>query len=743
MRGRACSAIAANAIVVLAVVSAVIATPAGAARAGTAVAGTAVAGTAPAASPDWTIQNSPDVTIPGGQIDSMSCVSATSCMAVGSFLNRNGITDTLAEAWNGTSWRKQTTPNPAADTVPAAAPALTGVSCPVAGFCEAVGAYTNGLTGAILAQSWNGTAWTSQSVPSPSGSTSVVLRTVSCTSPTFCEAVGFSDSNSGTTPLAETWNGTAWSVQSVPVPAGEIIAILGGVSCVSATFCEAIGGSPTFAEMWDGTSWTPQAMPGGGGSVSCVSASFCVAVGGGGATGSAIWNGSSWTAQPIPAPAGATSASIRAVSCSSAQACEAVGSYSTSVSTTAGPSLAEMWNGTSWTVQSTPNPAGAAETTLTAVSCAATATCEAGGDFGHTTQNPALEAVAEGWNGSSWTLQAAVTPHGAVPNALNSVSCVSASFCEAVGTATDSSANTISLAEAWNGTSWKIQPTPEPAQSSGGVKALMNGVSCVTANFCEAVGFSAAAQAAATWVWNGTLWTTQPVPASSGLKSVSCTSAAFCMAVAIDGGTDSWNGSTWSQSAAIPSLTFVTSVSCVSASFCEAIGTGSSAAQEAAVWNGTAWSLQATPLPADGNDIGLRAVSCVAADSCTAVGFYTQNNTFAQLTLAEHWDGSAWVVQSTPNPPGSIGNGLFGVWCTSASFCASVGEQQDPSTLADLTLVQVWNGASWTTRSSANRTRNDLDVLNSVWCGGGNRCTAAGIGADRGSVNATLVETGG
>jgi hypothetical protein len=34
-------------------------------------------------------------------------------------------------------------------------------------------------------------------------------------------------------------------------------------------------------------------------------------------------------------------------------------------------------------------------------------------------------------------------------------------------------------------------------------------------------------------------------------------------------------------------------------------------------------------------------------------------------------------------------------------------------------------------------------VLNSVWCGVTAGCTAAGTGADRGEVNATLVETNG
>ena len=720
---------AANAMAVLAIASSAAAIP---------------AGTALAASPDWTVQHSPNVTLPGGQIRSMSCPSARSCFGVGSFINASGITDTLAEAWNGKSWRRQATPNPASDTVPAVSPALAGVSCPVAGFCEAVGAYSTPGTNAsvILAESWNGTSWTIQPVPYPSGSSSAVLSSVSCPSATFCEATGFAFNSFGAqTALAETWNGTAWSVQSVPVPAGDTFTSLSSVSCASATFCEAMGGSPgnpAFTDMWNGTSWTLQATSGGGGLVSCVSSSFCMAVNGTGATGSAIWNGSSWTAQPIEGPSGAVYTTLDALSCSSAQACEAVGYSSDNESTAAGPSLAEAWNGTSWTVQPTPNPAGSTFTNLSTVSCVSAASCEAGGYFEVASQNQ--EAVAEGWNGDSWALQAAATPPGATSNAFTSVSCTSTAFCEAVGTASDASSNVISLAEGWNGTSWKIQPTPEPAQPSSGVRAIMDGVSCVSATFCEAVGFSAAGPGAAAWEWDGASWTAQPV-SGNGLNSVSCVSAAFCLAVTANGDTDSWNGSAWSPSAAIPGFT-ASSVTCLSAGFCEATGSDSTGTQDAAAWNGTAWSLQATPLPADGSSIDLTAVSCLAADACTAVGSYFSNTTFGVLTLAEHWNGTAWAVQSTPNPKGSYANELLGIWCTSANFCASVGDQQNSSSLATLTLVQVWNGTSWTTRSSANRTREDLDVLNSVWCGGGNSCTAVGIGADRGEVNATLVETG-
>ena len=723
MRGRICLAVAALVSAASVLPSGLVLAPADAASAST----------------TWGIQHSPNVTLPGGQIRSVSCPSATSCTAVGSYLTTSGITDTLSETWDGTSWQKQATPNPAGDTTPAVSPALLGVSCPVAGFCEAVGSYSDGPTGIMLAEAWDGTSWTIQSVPSPAGSTSAGLSGVSCTSATFCEAVGSFNAGAGEVPLAETWNGTSWQVQSVPGPAGEGISTLRTVSCVSAAFCEAVGGSPAFAEMWNGTAWSTQAMPGSVGSVSCVSANFCAAVGSAGASGGAVWDGTSWTAQSVPAPSGSTFANLEALSCSSAQACEAVGSSTTGAGTYL--SLGEAWDGTSWTAQSTPDPAGAGFTSLDAVSCAGPGSCEAGGDFAQSAQAPALQALAEAWNSSSWTLQQAAAPQGATSNAFNGVSCVSAVLCEAVGTADDALGNLTSLAETWNGTSWKIQATPDPAQASGGVRAEMFGVSCVSADFCEAVGYSATAPGAGAWAWNGTSWTAQAAPGSSYLQSVSCTSVDFCLAAGGNGDVDIWNGSAWSQTTAIPGFSSANSVSCASASSCEAVGNGPSGTQDAAAWDGSAWSVQTTPLPKDGNDIILNAVSCVRANSCKAVGSYFTTTTFEQLTLAERWNGSTWAVQSTPNPAGSTDNNLLGVWCTAASSCAAVGEQT-PSTIS-LTLTQAWNGTSWVTQSSANRSKNDVNVLNSVWCGVKPGCTAVGIGADLGEVSATLVETAG
>ena len=79
------------------------------------------------------------------------------------------------------------------------------------------------------------------------------------------------------------------------------------------------------------------------------------------------WDGTTWTIHATPKPTGARLSLLNGVSCSSVTACTAVGSYVTS--SNAGATLAEVWDGTTWTIRTTPNPAGATDSRLSGVSC--------------------------------------------------------------------------------------------------------------------------------------------------------------------------------------------------------------------------------------------------------------------------------------------------------------------------------------------------------------------------------------
>jgi hypothetical protein len=189
---------------------------------------------------------------------------------------------------------------------------------------------------------WNGTAWSIRMPAAGQGDNSG-LAGVSCTSASNCIAVGFGGNTSGG-PLAERWNGTTWSTQPVPLPAGALGGGLEGVSCASASACTAAGlwqdspfGELPLAERWDGTSWSLQKPPAPAGGqavllagVSCPSATSCTAVGSYQASGVALtlaeaWDGSSWSIQPTANPAGADESNLSGVACRSAGACTAVG----------------------------------------------------------------------------------------------------------------------------------------------------------------------------------------------------------------------------------------------------------------------------------------------------------------------------------------------------------------------------------------------------------------------------------
>src|ERR1700678_4480626 len=349
------------------------------------LAGASAVGAQAATDPSWTVANSANVTLTGGSIESVSCSAASACTAVGSDHNTSGVDVTLAERWNGTAWQREATPNPAGDTTSSVAPTLTGVSCPTAAFCVAVGSYQSGFNQTGMADSWNGQSWTAQSFPVPVDSDGWQLFGVSCTSARFCEAAGgYYDENTGVDDsFAASWNGTSWSLQTTvnPDPDNFQFEQFNAVSCSSPTFCVAWASGtagnpgPTMAEEWNGSSWQTQSLPSSDSdatvnSVSCTSAKFCEAVGPGSAYG---WDGSAWTTQTVPESA--TSGTLLSVSCTSRSYCETVGEYNDSPDYVP---VAAQWNGSAWISQAVPNPAKSTVAELNAVSCVSASSCEAG-----------------------------------------------------------------------------------------------------------------------------------------------------------------------------------------------------------------------------------------------------------------------------------------------------------------------------------------------------------------------------
>jgi putative hemolysin len=141
-------------------------------------------------------------------------------------------------------------------------------------------------------------------------------------------------------------------------------------------------------------------------------------------------------------------------------------------------SFAEYWNGSKWTVQSTPNASGT-DTYLDGVSSPASGTCTA---VGYTAAN---DTLVENLKAGTWTVTAGPSPGKG--GSLAGVWCAATTACSAVGQYTTSGGNGRTLAERWNGQAWAVQPA---AVSSAGAYQVneLTGVACVAASWCMASG---------------------------------------------------------------------------------------------------------------------------------------------------------------------------------------------------------------------------------------------------------------
>jgi hypothetical protein len=242
----------------------------------------------------------------------------------------------LAERWTGTSWQVQQVPGPRST--------LSGVACPAATLCIAVGDHRTGsLSYTTLAEAWNGTSWAVLPTPPP-GKSEASLDDVSCPAPSDCVAIGERGNRpTQSVPFIERWNGTAWAIQATPQLPSSSSPILDSVSCAAASSCTAIGSILTgtlqkpLAEHWNGTSWVLQHITGAADrmldAVSCPSAISCTATGYELNSANALvplavhWNGTAWAVQHPPAPPRTTESLFSDVSCPAVTACEAVGFF--------------------------------------------------------------------------------------------------------------------------------------------------------------------------------------------------------------------------------------------------------------------------------------------------------------------------------------------------------------------------------------------------------------------------------
>jgi hypothetical protein len=398
----------------------------------------------------------------------VSCPSATVCVAVGNYEAKpSGESQGLLVTRSGSSWKAAEAPLPANANAKGAAVQLFGVACPSATVCVAVGSYTassQSTEGVLL--TWHGSAWTAAQAPLPGDAASdpsPTLTDVTCPSATSCVVAGvYIDSASVAQGVLLAEHGSSWSATQAPMPAG---AVGRPVSVLSQVACPVIT-TCVVTGVYSNALRSYQGLL---------------------LTG----HGSSWSASKAPVPPGFATdpdPDITDVQCASATACLATGSYLDSTGNEQGLLLAR--HGSSWSAREAPRPAGAAAAqpaSLVEVACPAAA-CVAVGEY--TASSGTNQGLLLTGSGSSWAAIRAPLPAGgaASKNAdLAYVACPAAASCAAAGAYTDRSGNQLGLLLARHGTSWAATKAPLPAGTTLSAAPTFTDLACLPAS-CAVTG---------------------------------------------------------------------------------------------------------------------------------------------------------------------------------------------------------------------------------------------------------------
>jgi hypothetical protein len=126
----------------------------------------------------------------------------------------------------------------------------------------------------------------------------------------------------------------------------------------------------------------------------------------------------------------------------------------------------------------------------------------------------------------------------------------------------------------------------------------------------------------------------------------------------------------------------------------------------------------------------LTGVYCTAATNCWAVG-EEQVTTSAWVNQVRHWNGKNWSAVTVPSPGGTANGSasdLNAVRCVSAASCWAVGTYSH-ETSGEYSEALHWDGKKWATAPvphPGGTQQGDYTVLNDVACTGASNCWAAG-----------------
>jgi RHS repeat-associated protein len=626
------------------------------------------------------------------ELSAISCSSATVCRAVGSYLDLSSNRKGLAIGWEASSWKVETVPTPAG----AAANRIADISCPVAGYCIAVGESADS-SGAAKARwySVTGKTWSAQASPAPEGSTASRLSGVGCDA-LGCQAVGTYEDANGRYPLAFDSNDNHqyasvqdphWvrkPVADLGAASTDLVAVSCGTSCVAAGSARygqnqaprnlamlRVSGEWTLS---DGSgyvrdwrrkrieTWDSQLNGVACGPVAKANkiAIYCVPVGTY-TDNSGAQTGKVYIGEKAPLPSGAKSSSLAAISCPNDPKklagehaeCIAVGSFRDSGDVVKPMALGRSsQTGSTATLHSVPLPSGSTWGRLTGVSCITPISCVAVGISG---SGAAGHGFALAWDGSKWTLQTVNEPAGTAESTLEDVSCAAAGQCMAVGSIPIVSGGKFPLAYTLKTNSWEwVKPEFNLTGSNE-----LRGVECLSTG-CLAVGERIQAGVAS------------PLAVTSGSGFTGPLKESKVPALA-----SGWSGG-------------LADLSCPVAGTCLTVGTISEAGKPLSkglllAWSGTEWTSAELSFTgwAKGGGVRLTDIGCATATSCAISGSVAAevqpSHTEDFFTTATKGAGSSWSASPQGGPTTGV---AYHVSClksaTKADPCVAIGNRAEP-----------------------------------------------------------------
>ena len=363
-------------------------------------------------------------------------------------------------------------------------------------------------------------------------------------------------------------------------------------------------------------------------------------------------------------------------------------------------SLSSSDCGSAWRIVPSPN-LGSGNNELYGLGVVSANDIWAAGRFSDAT---GYKTLAMHWDGNVWNI--VTTPNvGSSFNQLYSVAAVSSNNVWAVGASSDNNVLFQPLIEHWDGTQWSTIGNP----LAPGTSAFIYGIFSVAANDIWAVGYiqiGFSAQQPLAVHWDGNSWSLVQTPSTSPAN----------------------NDILWSVTALSPGNVWAAgySVDRVSGNYNTLIEH----------WDGSAWSIVPSPNPSGSIYNFLWGIEAVSPNDIWVMGRAYTGAIYPGLF--EHWNGSAWSIISS-GPSEKSYTELYGAVALSSTDVWAVGRDGDGFT-TNLTLIEHWDGSAWSPVPHPEPAGSTESYLNSAKAASTNDLWTVGAYLKDDTIYQTLIE---